>query len=127
MNSPPPLPVRTHRPPSPASSSGSRPLALHNYYTGDCLHPDAYQLNIRSTRILLSRLATTVHDLQKQISENSIRFEEADQETQIQMYWYKNMLKDLKEQQTGKFDEARCDATYYLHKYLQKKNLDRIN
>jgi hypothetical protein len=122
MTSTPPVPIRTHRSPTQATeSAGSLPIPLHNY---DCLPENAYQLNLCTTRQLVARLTVTVHVMSRQISEMSILHEEVEQEAQMKMYWYKNMLKDYKEQNSGKFHEARSDATYYLHKYLQKKKLE---
>ena len=121
MTSTPPVPIRTHRSPTQATESTERPeLPFLNY---DCLPVNTYQLNLRETRQLVLRLAATVHVMQRQINEMSILHEEVEQEAQIKMYWYKNSLKDYEEQNSGKFHEARCDATYYLHKYLQKKKL----
>ena len=121
MTSTPPVPIRTHRSPTQATESAERlPLPFRNY---DCLPANAFQLNLRSTRQLVARLAATVHVMERQISEMSILHEEVEQEAQMKMYWYKNALKDYEEQNSDKFHEARCDATYYLHKYLQKKKL----
>ena len=126
-SSPSPSPSSPSRSPSPSSPSRS-PVSpsgdCYNYYEGGGRFPHHnYKLNILSTRIVLSRLAVTVHDLERQMSEMSIRHEESEQESQMEIYWIKNKLKDFQEQQTGKFHEAKCDAQYYLHKYLQKKKL----
>jgi hypothetical protein len=123
INSPPPI-RRTHRGPSSPLSSGSTPVPVPNYFTGGKhLHSNAYTLNILETRALISRLALAIHDLERRIKEMSIRHEEAEQETQLQIYWYKNKLKDFEDQQTGDFYEASCDATYYAAKYWYMKKL----
>lgn len=123
MTSTPPVPIRTHRSPSQQEATDSAERLPLPFLTYDCLPFNAYQLDLRSTRQLVARLAATVHVMQRQISEMSILHEEVEQEAQMKMYWYKNALKDYEEQNSGKFHEARCDATYYLHKYLQKKKL----
>jgi hypothetical protein len=89
---------------------------------GSCLNNDAYRLNIAASRLLISHLASTVNELELQIRGMRQRHEESEQENQLEIYWLRNKLKDYEERQHHEH-QPKCDARYYLHKYIQKKKL----
>ena len=89
------------------------------------LPANPYGLDLHTTRKLVSDLSSKVNALQNKLQKmqkSHVIFELGTQ----QQNTMSNIIKDYEEYMDGAIYAAKCDATYYLHKYMLKKKYFKI-
>ena len=87
------------------------------------LPANPYGLDLHTTRKLVSDLSSKVNALQNKLQKMQKSHAIFELETQMQVYTMSNIIKDYEEYMDGAIYAAKCDATYYLHKYMLKKKM----
>ena len=90
------------------------------------LPANPYGLDLHTTRKLVSDLSSKVNALQNKLQKMQKSHAIFELETQMQVYTMSNIIKDYEEYMDGAIYAAKCDATYYLHKYMLKKKCFKI-